>query len=181
MLIYKFSDVCCRRSDRLPALRPDGKTYYQTTNIDKTFSILIANRLATLRELEEYYSLDDALDIVEKAEEGPIVLADASDNPGAGGMGETTHILRRVLERGITGCAVAAITDPESVAACEKAGLRAELAASGGGSDANNFNVNGVKSLVLGTGMDKVHTTQEQLTVKNLEDTASLVLSLIVG
>ena len=65
MLIYKFSDVCCRRAVRIPALRPDGKTYYQTANIDKTFSILIANRLATLRELEEYYSLDDALDILE--------------------------------------------------------------------------------------------------------------------
>ena len=65
MSLYKFSDVCKRRAVRLPALRPDGKTYYQTANIDKTFSILIANRLATLRELEEYYSIDDALDILE--------------------------------------------------------------------------------------------------------------------
>ena len=65
MPIHKFSDVCNRRSVRLPAIRPDGKTYYQTANIDKTFSILIANHLATLRELEEYYSMDDALDILE--------------------------------------------------------------------------------------------------------------------
>ena len=65
MPLYKFSDVCRRQAVRLPALRPDGKTYYKTANIDKTFSILIANRLATLRELEEYYSIDDALDILE--------------------------------------------------------------------------------------------------------------------
>ena len=65
MPLYKFSDVCICQAVRLPALRPDGKTYYQTANIDKTFSILIANRLATLRELEEYYSIDDALDILE--------------------------------------------------------------------------------------------------------------------
>ena len=65
MPLYKFSDVCDRKPVRLPTLRPDGKTYYSTANIDKTFSILIANRLATLRELEEYYSIDDALDILE--------------------------------------------------------------------------------------------------------------------
>ena len=66
----------------------------------------------------------------------------------------------------------------EVAAACERAGLTPRLDVTGGGSDANNFNVNGVKSLVLGTGMDKVHTTQEQLTVKNLENTAALVLAL---
>ena len=36
-------------------------------------------------------------------------------------------------------------------------------------------------TLVLGTGMSKVHTTQEEITVKNLEDTAALVLALITG
>ena len=33
-------------------------------------------------------------------------------------MGDTTHILRRILERGITGAAIATILDPESVKAC---------------------------------------------------------------
>lgn len=64
------------------------------------------------------------------------------------------------------------------VAACRSIGLTPALAATGGGSDANNFNQHGIKALVLGTGMDKVHTTQEQITVKNLEDTAALVLAL---
>ena len=62
--------------------------------------------------------------------------------------------------------------------ACRKAGLEPSFAASGGGSDANNMNFHGIKALVLGTGMDKVHTTQERITVKNLEDTAALVLAL---
>lgn len=64
-------------------------------------------------------------------------------------------------------------------AACRRAGLEPSLAPSGGGSDANNLNANGVKALVLGTGMAKVHTVQEELTVKNLEDTAALVLALV--
>ncbi len=68
----------------------------------------------------------------------------------------------------------------EVSAACKKAGLEPCLAASGGGSDANNMNLNGIKALVLGTGMAKVHTTNEEITVKNLEDTAALVLALAV-
>ena len=66
----------------------------------------------------------------------------------------------------------------EVAEACRKVGLEPALAASGGGSDANNMNLHGIKALVLGTGMDKVHTTQERITVKNLEDTAALVLAL---
>lgn len=69
----------------------------------------------------DYMDLDSALDIALQ-EEGTVTLADASDNPGAGGMGDTTHILRRILERGITGAAIATILDPESVKACVAAG-----------------------------------------------------------
>ena len=69
----------------------------------------------------------------------------------------------------------------EVMAACRKAGVEPSLAASGGGSDANNMNLHGIKALVLGTGMAKVHTTQEEITIKNLEDTAALVLALACG
>lgn len=68
----------------------------------------------------------------------------------------------------------------EIMEACRKAGLKPSLAASGGGSDANNMSANGLKALVLGTGMAKVHTVQEEITVKNLEDTAALVLAMAV-
>ena len=74
----------------------------------------------------QYMTLDDALDIAMQAP-GPVVLADASDNPGAGGVGDTTHILRRILERGITGAAVATILDPASVQLCVLAGEGAHV------------------------------------------------------
>lgn len=67
------------------------------------------------------------------------------------------------------------------MAACEKVGLTPVLGTSGGGSDANVFNGGGIKALNLGTGMAKVHTTNEEITVKNLEDTAALVLALVAG
>jgi len=85
----------------------------------------------------EYPTLDAALDVAEVPGDKPLVLADCSDNPGAGGVGDTTHILRRIMERGITGAAVALICDPESVEACVKAGVGSTVSLKlGGKSDA---------------------------------------------
>lgn len=84
-----------------------------------TLEKAIKERIPQLRA--DYMDLDSALDIALQ-EDGPVTLADASDNPGAGGMGDTTHILRRILERGITGAAIATILDPKSVKACIAAG-----------------------------------------------------------
>lgn len=84
-----------------------------------TLAAAIRERIPQLKA--EYMDLDSALDIA-VGEEGPVTLADSSDNPGAGGVGDTTHILRRILERGITGAAIAVILDPESVKACIAAG-----------------------------------------------------------
>ena len=64
------------------------------------------------------------------------------------------------------------------VAACEAVGLKAEIASTGGGSDANNMNQNGISAVVLGTGMANVHTVNEYITIKNLEDTARLCIQL---
>ena len=84
-----------------------------------------------------YPDLEDVLDEAEKSEETPYVIADASDNPGAGAFGDTTHILRRILERGIEGAAIATIVDAESVEKCEKAGVGAYISLMlGGKSDA---------------------------------------------
>ena len=70
----------------------------------------------------DYPTLDEALAEADTDGEGPVVIADASDNPGAGATGDTTHILRAILEKGIRGAALATILDPASVDACEAAG-----------------------------------------------------------
>ena len=69
----------------------------------------------------------------------------------------------------------------EVMAACERVGMKPVLAASGGGSDANNFGGRGIKAVNLSTGMSKVHTTGEEIAVADLEATAALVLSIITG
>ena len=64
------------------------------------------------------------------------------------------------------------------ICACKEIGAPHHLESSGGGSDAHVFNMKGIKALILSTGMDKVHTVREQLTIKNLEDTARWALAL---
>ena len=48
-----------------------------------------------------------------------------------------------------------------------------------GGSDANVYNAKGLPSIVVATGMDRIHTHEEFIKVKDLVDTARLALELI--
>lgn len=63
--------------------------------------------------------------------------------------------------------------------AIKSAGLTAEFGVTGGGSDANNFNRYGIPCVVLGTGMDKYHTLEENIKEEDLYHTAGLVLEII--
>lgn len=83
--------------------------------------------------VRSYPALDEAIDAALVPGNGPVVLGDASDNPGAGGIGDTTHALRRILERGITGAVVATICDPESVKKCVEAGVGSTVSLKLGG------------------------------------------------
>jgi tripeptide aminopeptidase len=47
-----------------------------------------------------------------------------------------------------------------------------------GGSDANAFNEKGVKTIVCGTGMEKIHTHDEYVTQKDLVDLTRLAVAL---
>ena len=45
---------------------------------------------------------------------GPVVIADASDNPGAGAYGDSTFLLRAMLDAGLQNAAFGMICDPET-------------------------------------------------------------------
>ena len=66
-----------------------------------------------------------------------------------------------------------------SMKAAKDMGLQPELCPSGGGSDANVFNKKGFPSVVLAIGMEKVHTVDEYILIKNLKKTVEYVLSII--
>ena len=65
--------------------------------------------------------------------------------------------------------------------AARRVGVKGFTALGGGGSDANIFNRNGIEAVVLGTGMTKVHTTEETLKVENLNNIAELAFQLLTA
>lgn len=56
----------------------------------------------------------------------------------------------------------------EVIEACRAVGLQPETIGSGGGSDANVFNEKGIPTVNLAMGMDKVHSTQERLSLEDM-------------
>lgn len=63
--------------------------------------------------------------------------------------------------------------------ACTKIGIKPFTASSGGGSDTNVFNANGIRAINLGIGERKAHTLNEHIYIKDLVKVAELVLEII--
>lgn len=63
--------------------------------------------------------------------------------------------------------------------AAKDIGLQSLLRPSGGGSDANVFNKKGLSSVVLAVGMEKVHTIEEYILIKELKNATEYILSII--
>lgn len=60
-----------------------------------------------------------------------------------------------------------------------KLNLPVKVASSGGGSDTNYFNAHGIKAVNLGTGMSKVHTTEEFIRINDLVNITRYIFALI--
>jgi microcystin degradation protein MlrC len=88
----------------------------------------LAEKLWTEREAlrPRYLTIDAALDAA-CGTEGPVVLADTSDNAGCGAPNDSTFILRRILDRGITNVVSANYWDPIAVRYCMAAGVGGKL------------------------------------------------------
>lgn len=77
--------------------------------------------------------VDEALDQalapskVASSTSGPVVLADIADNPGGGAPGDSTFILRRLVERGIGQAVFGTVWDLGAVQICKDAGVGAAL------------------------------------------------------
>jgi microcystin degradation protein MlrC len=64
---------------------------------------------------------------------GPVILADSQDNPGGGGPGDTTEILRSLVSQGALDAVVGVIADPLAAQAAHAAGPKATINISLGG------------------------------------------------
>jgi microcystin degradation protein MlrC len=72
-------------------------------------------------------SLDEAVQVALKPPEGVTVLADVSDNAGAGSASDSTFLLRALVAAGATACAIGSFWDPVAVRLCREAGAGARL------------------------------------------------------
>lgn len=61
----------------------------------------------------------------------------------------------------------------------ESIGIEPIIQSAGGGSDANILNDRGIKSLVLATGMNKIHTLEEYIKVEDLVNMTKLLLNYL--
>jgi microcystin degradation protein MlrC len=83
----------------------------------------------------ELHLPDDAVSRARRRGESgrPVVLADTQDNPGAGGNGDTTGLLRALIQQRAEGAALGLLIDKVAAAKAHEAGQGATLAFSLGG------------------------------------------------
>jgi microcystin degradation protein MlrC len=101
----------------------------------KALARKLADELIGLREqLRVHFpSIDEALDEALAFDGGPVVLADSADNPGGGASGDSTFILRRLLERHVGNACIGPLWDPVAARIAFEAGPGATLALRIGG------------------------------------------------
>jgi microcystin degradation protein MlrC len=95
----------------------------------------LADELYALRDRlgSKTLGIDAALDAALAEPARPVVLADGADNPGGGGAGDSTFVLRRMVERGIGDAALGPLWDPAVVRIAFEAGEGARLSMRLGG------------------------------------------------
>lgn len=81
--------------------------------------------------LNNYLSVTESAAIAAsyKSDIGPLIIADYADNPGAGGYGDSTDLLRELLKAGVTNACFAPMVDEDVVQALQTVvvGERAQL------------------------------------------------------
>ncbi len=89
----------------------------------------LADELLQLRTAMDtpFLGIDAALDAALAAAPGLVVVADSADNPGGGAAGDSTFLLRRLIERQIGPAALGPLWDPQAVRIAFEAGVGARL------------------------------------------------------
>lgn len=82
---------------------------------------------ASARRLPLDKALDQAEAEMQRGRPGPVVLADTADNAGGGAAGDSTFVLRALLQRGLRDVALGMVWDPQAVAIATSAGVGARL------------------------------------------------------
>ena len=110
-----------------------GASVVVTTDDDAALAERVADEVAADFRATIVGNTWDGLGVSEAIDEalrqpvGPVVIADRSDNAGAGAASDSTYILAELIDRRITDAALGIMWDPMAVRACHDAGLGARL------------------------------------------------------
>jgi microcystin degradation protein MlrC len=74
-----------------------------------------------------FVSLNEAMVRAKQAGDKPLLLADTSDQTGGGAPGDTTHMLRALIDAGIRNAVYGPLWDPLAVGICFAVGVGAKL------------------------------------------------------
>lgn len=108
------------RDERFQAIAEDFMDHaWQTRHFDSNEYLDAAGAMARLETLPPG--------------DGPVVIADASDNPGSGAYGDSTFLLAAMIEAGLENAAFATICDPEAASELTAAGEGAKVTVTLGG------------------------------------------------
>jgi len=121
---------------------PRGTACAVVTAVDKAAAEKVASAIAqSYWDAREDFRfgpvtgpLAEMLDIAERTETRPIILADSGDNPTGGGVGDRADVLKALLARSIDDVLIAGITDRPAVERCFAAGAGARVSLKIGGS-----------------------------------------------
>ncbi len=116
-----------------------GAAVLVTTDGDRERALRYARELARSlwdirdADLGHYQTIDASFDVNFNEFSGPLVIADAGDNPGAGTGSDATWILHEVVARGLADVAMALFCDPQALAQVVAAGVGSTLKLALGG------------------------------------------------
>ncbi len=93
--------------------------------IDKLYQIIID---AEQQFIDRLYQADEAvIEAIRMKSDKPVVLADAQDNPGAGGTSDTTGLLHALVENQANAAVLGVIYDPEVASLAHQSGVAARI------------------------------------------------------
>ena len=110
-----------------------GASVVVTTDNDAALAEKIVDEVATdflatiIGNTWSGLGVGEAIDQAMRHLIGPVVIADGSDNAGAGAASDSTYILAELIERGLDNVAVGMLWDPMAVRVCHDAGVGARL------------------------------------------------------
>jgi microcystin degradation protein MlrC len=110
-----------------------GASVVVTTDNDEALADKTADEIATdfletiIGNTWNGLGVSEAIDEAMRQSVGPVVIADRSDNAGAGAASDSTFILAELIKRGVPNATLGMIWDPMAVRACHDAGVGARL------------------------------------------------------